>query len=377
VAWGANPQDYDAEALERTLTLLGRLFGDGRYFGVEATGFERVAEAPAMVVSNHSGGTTVLDAWGLGVAWYDHFGTARPLHPAAHEMVLGNRWTGPYMARRGVVRASREVARRVLEHWREDLLVMPGGDLDVWRPFRHRYRVKFGGRTGYARVALSSGVPVVPVAHVGAHHTFLVLTDGRGLAEGRPVGVALLEEAVPSFGCLVGAVGEAGRLTGEHLLADQPVVDEVERELEHPLRGRALGADLAPPLECGRLQVRVGHDLLTAPIATMSSAVYSRPRKKISRANFWPTWRARYADPKPPSKLATSASVCLNLACSVEARVRSLTTCSEWPPPAAHPGTTQITTLGMNRIRRCTSRMCSRPARPGSMVSAVVPSAYL
>jgi 1-acyl-sn-glycerol-3-phosphate acyltransferase len=183
VAWGANPQDYDAEALERTLTLLGRLFGDGRYFGVEATGFERVPEAPAMVVSNHSGGTTVLDAWGLGVAWYDHFGTARPLHPAAHEMVLGNRWTGPYMARRGVVRASREVARRVLEHWREDLLVMPGGDLDVWRPFRHRYRVKFGGRTGYARVALSSGVPVVPVAHVGAHHTFLVLTDGRGLAE--------------------------------------------------------------------------------------------------------------------------------------------------------------------------------------------------
>ena len=57
----------------------------------------------------------------------------------------------------------------------------------------------------------------------------------------------------------------------------------------------------------------------------------------------------------------TSASVCLNRACSRLARVRSHTTCSEWPPPAAHPGTTATTTLGIVRIRRCTSRMCSRP----------------
>ncbi len=32
--------------------------------------------------------------------------------------------------------------------------------------------------------------------------------------------------------------------------------------------------------------------------------------------DFWPTCRARYADPKPPPKLSTSASVCPNRACS-------------------------------------------------------------
>ena len=63
------------------------------------------------------------------------------------------------------------------------------------------------------------------------------------------------------------------------------------------------------------------------PIRTPSSAEYSWPRKKISRANFWPTWRARYADPKPPSKEPTSASVCLNRASSALAMVRSQTTC--------------------------------------------------
>ena len=61
-------------------------------------------------------------------------------------------------------------------------LVMPGGDLDVWRPYSKRYDVQFAGRTGYARVALEAGVPVVPVANAGAHETFLVLTDGQKLA---------------------------------------------------------------------------------------------------------------------------------------------------------------------------------------------------
>lgn len=38
-------------------------------------------------------------------------------------------------------------------------------------------------RTGYARIALEAGVPVVPVANAGAHETFVVLSDGRRLAE--------------------------------------------------------------------------------------------------------------------------------------------------------------------------------------------------
>ena len=45
----------------------------------------------------------------------------------------------------------------------------------------------------------------------------------------------------------------------------------------------------------------------------------------------------------------------------VAAIVRSHTTWSECPPPAAQPGTTAMTTFGMNRISRCTSRMWSRP----------------
>lgn len=183
VEWGANVADFDPQAVEHARRWLGLLFGPRRYFRVEAAGWHHLPPAPVVFASNHSGGTLFLDTWGLLWAWYSQFGVRRPIHPAAHEMLLSSRLVGEFMAKRGVIRADRKLATRVLTKWREDLLVMPGGDLDVWRPFKRRYEVQFAGRVGYARLALRAGVPVVPVANAGAHHTLVVLSDGRRLAE--------------------------------------------------------------------------------------------------------------------------------------------------------------------------------------------------
>lgn len=182
--WGAHVSDYDPVRVEGLRRWLGAVFGPRRrYFRVEVAGWHHVPEAPAMVVSNHSGGTLFLDSWGLLWAWYTHFGTVRPVHPAAHEMLFSNSVTGEFFSSRGVVRGDRKVASRVLTQWKQDLLVMPGGDLDVWRPYKDRYHVQFAGRTGYARLALEANVPVIPVANAGAHETLMVLSDGRRFAE--------------------------------------------------------------------------------------------------------------------------------------------------------------------------------------------------
>jgi 1-acyl-sn-glycerol-3-phosphate acyltransferase len=181
--WGTNPGEYTPSAVEETLSSMGRLFGPGSYFGLEIKGWENVPASPSMLVSNHSGGTTIPDVWGLLVAWYRHFGTGRPCHPLAHEIILGTEMTARYFSRRGVLKAHPGVASDVLTRFRRDLLVMPGGDLDTWRPYSERYTVRFGGRRGYARLALRTGVPVIPVANAGAHETLLVLTDGRKLAK--------------------------------------------------------------------------------------------------------------------------------------------------------------------------------------------------
>ncbi len=181
--WGHDPSAYDPQAIEETLPWLSIFFGRRRWFRLDVQGWERVPESPALLVSNHSGGTTVLDAWGLLFSWYRRFGSGRPVHVLSHEMVLSVGPTGRFFGRRGVLHASPATALSVLRDHRRDLLVMPGGDLDTWRPFRDRYKVRFAGRTGYARLALKAQVPIVPVANAGPHATLVVLSDGMAIAK--------------------------------------------------------------------------------------------------------------------------------------------------------------------------------------------------
>ena len=183
-AAGGDPGAYRPGVVDRTVAHAERWFGPGCYFELEVDGWQHVpSRAPAMIVSNHSGGTTIPDVWGFGVAWYRRWTAERPLHPLAHEMVFSIPPLGRFFERRGVLRADRELAREVLATWRRDVMVMPGGDLDTWRPYSKRYEVCFGGRTGYARVALQTGAPIVPVANAGAHETLYVISDGRRVAE--------------------------------------------------------------------------------------------------------------------------------------------------------------------------------------------------
>ena len=179
--WGDRVDDADPEAIRRAHRALRRVFGAGRWFDLDVAGWRNVPSSPALIVSNHSGGTLIPDAWGLMTAWYDRFDVDRILHPLAHEIILSNPGTGPWLARCGALKGDPSVAIEALRRGR-DVLVMPGGDVDTWRPYRDRYRVCFGGRRGYARLAIAAGVPIVPVANAGAHETLIVLARGERLA---------------------------------------------------------------------------------------------------------------------------------------------------------------------------------------------------
>src|SRR5215212_5714858 len=62
------------------------------------------------------------------------------------------------------------------------LLVYPGGDIETYRPSWESAKIDFAGRTGFARLALKHGVPVVPVVAIGGQETALFLGRGRRLA---------------------------------------------------------------------------------------------------------------------------------------------------------------------------------------------------
>ena len=80
----------------------------------------------------------------------------------------------PYLARLGGVRACRENAERLLEAGRF-VIAFPEGVKGAAKVFRERYRLKRFGRGGVVRVALESGVPLLPVGVVGAEEAHPIL----------------------------------------------------------------------------------------------------------------------------------------------------------------------------------------------------------
>ena len=66
--------------------------------------------------------------------------------------------------------------------YKRQVLVYPGGDVEVHRPIWDRHKVDFAHRRGFVRLALKHDVPIVPVVAIGGQETSLFLSRGEGLA---------------------------------------------------------------------------------------------------------------------------------------------------------------------------------------------------
>jgi 1-acyl-sn-glycerol-3-phosphate acyltransferase len=71
----------------------------------------------------------------------------------------------------GTVDGTPENARRLLEA-DELVLVLPGGLREAMKPLELRYRLLWGHRYGFVRLAAGSRAPIVPIASVGADDLF-------------------------------------------------------------------------------------------------------------------------------------------------------------------------------------------------------------
>jgi 1-acyl-sn-glycerol-3-phosphate acyltransferase len=152
-----------------------------RYFRAEVRGLEAMPPAGgALVVSNHSGGMFTPDVLVFASEFYDKFGFDRPVYTLAHYGVFIGPLSG-WLRRAGVIEASRENAAKALRSG-AIVLVFPGGDYDSYRPTLSENVIDFGGRTGYARTAIETGVPIVPVVSIGGQETQLFLTRGDSIA---------------------------------------------------------------------------------------------------------------------------------------------------------------------------------------------------
>jgi 1-acyl-sn-glycerol-3-phosphate acyltransferase len=158
-----------------------------RWFRPEVRGFERLpATGPFLVVGNHSGGATPPDIPILMSAWWRERGVDEPVYGMFHSAFLSIPGVGPIVRKAGALEAGWANAQAVLERG-GIVLVYPGGDHEAFRPFRDRDRIDFAGRTGFVRLALRAGVPIVPAVSCGAHDTVLVMSRGERLAAHNPI----------------------------------------------------------------------------------------------------------------------------------------------------------------------------------------------
>lgn len=155
--FGANER-----VLERAAPIV-EFFHD-HYFRVASHGIDNLpAQGGAIVASNHSG-TLPFD----GVMIYTNVYKERRriVRPVADRFVPLMPFVGTFFSRVGVVTGTRGNARFLLERG-ELLLIFPEGTTGVGKPYSSRYELQ-AWRVGHAELAIRHGVPIVPLAVIGA-----------------------------------------------------------------------------------------------------------------------------------------------------------------------------------------------------------------
>jgi 1-acyl-sn-glycerol-3-phosphate acyltransferase len=80
------------------------------------------------------------------------------------------------LAAGGAVEGTRENCAALLAAG-AGVLVLPGGAREVYKRRGERYQLLWGERTGFARMAIAAGCPIVPFGAVGAEDRFDVVID--------------------------------------------------------------------------------------------------------------------------------------------------------------------------------------------------------
>lgn len=151
------------------------------YHRLEVQGDLPRLDGPTLFVANHGfGGITDVNVFATWAVEQD-LGLDRPLVALGHGMAwkMGG---GAMMEGLGAVPASSDAAHEAFAEGCH-VLVMPGGDMESFKPFSERNKVIFSGRSGFARLAMKEGVPILPIVTAGAGETLYVISRGEKLAK--------------------------------------------------------------------------------------------------------------------------------------------------------------------------------------------------
>ena len=151
------------------------------WFRVEWDGLEKIpTDGGALLVANHAGAIP-SDAPVIMHGIESELG--RPCYGLADHLFKSLPVVGTYWARLGGVVGHPDNAYRLLREQRQVVLVFPEGSKGPGKSVSERYRLRRFGRGGFVEIAMRAGVPIVPIAVVGAEESMPIVFKSASLAK--------------------------------------------------------------------------------------------------------------------------------------------------------------------------------------------------
>ena len=150
-----------------------------RYHGWTISGDPGDMSKPCLIVGHHGFGTMTdpgVFALFASLGWLDR---KLPVTTLMHDLNWKMKM-GKAMEEVGGQPASRKTFSDAVARGHH-VSVAPGGDYDTGKAWRDRNKVDFFGRSGFARMAMDEGTPIVPIVTAGAATGAFVVTNGAGL----------------------------------------------------------------------------------------------------------------------------------------------------------------------------------------------------
>ena len=150
------------------------------WFRVECHGIERLPRGPLLLVANHGSHVLSWDGAMIVTSCLLEAEPPRLVHGMAEHRLMELPFLGGVARRIGATDGRREPCLEILRAGGV-VLTFPEGTAALRRPFRERYRLLPLGH-GFMRVALAAGVPVLPVAVIGAEEEAPLVAHASWLA---------------------------------------------------------------------------------------------------------------------------------------------------------------------------------------------------
>jgi len=151
------------------------------WFRVEWEGLEKIpTDGGALLVANHA---AAIPSDAPVIMHGIETELERPVYGLADELFKKLPVVGTLWSRCGGVLAHPDNAYRLLRQQQQLVLAFPEGSKGPGKTFDQRYQLRRFGRAGFVQIAMRAGVPVVPIAVVGAEESMPVLANVAPLAK--------------------------------------------------------------------------------------------------------------------------------------------------------------------------------------------------